>query len=121
MSPQINASPTEILAIVAPNQPMMTRSVLLENPSLQPIGWQAQVLAGSRWLSLTPPISGTLVYPATAFLSLTMNAAGMSPGTYSGLVRITGSGGSGGQQVDIYVQLQVVSQLQRVFVPAILR
>ncbi len=120
MSPQINASLTEILAIVAPNQPMMTRSVLLENPSLQPISWQAQVLAGSRWLSLTPPISGTLVYPATASLSLTMNAAGMSPGAYSGLVRITGSGGSGGQQVDIYVQLQVVSQLQRIFVPAIL-
>ncbi len=121
LPPRIEASTTEVISIVSLSQPRYTRRLVLQNPSLQPMNWQAQVLAGSRWLSLLPPTSGSLVYPTTTSLSLQIDASGMVPGTYVGLIRVTGTSGAGSQQLDIYVQLQVTTQVQRLFLPQLIQ
>ncbi len=121
MAPRVESTPEEIDYIITTGQPVPPRTVYLTNPSLQPISWQAQVLAGRYWLFLEPPTSGNLVYPDTAALSLTINTAGMTQGTYTGLVRVTGSSTSGGQQLDIYVQVRVIEKVHHMYLPHLTR
>jgi thermitase len=118
--PGLSLSPTSLNVLVSPGQ-STTRTISLMNPSRQPINWTANVSAGNPWLSLAPPTSGSVAYPATASLSLLINATGLSPGIYDGLVRITGTSPCRNLQLDLPVRLQVALQVWHVFLPLIRR
>ncbi|HEY63157.1 MAG TPA: peptidase S8 [Caldilineae bacterium] len=117
LPPYMVASPGELVYVVAPSETPPPRPVYLMNPSLQPIHWEAEVLAGRYWLGLRSPISGTLAYPSTATLSVAITTTAMISGTYVGLVRVTGSSSTGGQQLDIYVRARVMEKVHRLYVP----
>ncbi|MCS7220960.1 MAG: S8 family serine peptidase [Anaerolineae bacterium] len=120
-SPRLSAAPTNLSELASFDQPVITRTISLTNPSKQPMSWTASVLAGSFWLSLEPPTSGSIAYPATARLTLNINASRLSLGTYQGLVRINGTSPCRNLQLDVIVQLQVVPQSRHTFLPLVLR
>lgn len=121
MPPGLIASPADLNVLASPGLPTTARVILLTNPSRQPISWTASVLAGAFWLSLEPPTSGSIAYPATARLTLNINATGLSPGTYWGLVRINGTSPCRDLQLDVSVRLQVVQQVWHAFLPFVQR
>jgi thermitase len=82
--------------------------------------WQASVLQGADWLTLSAgSSSGTATSGAPGTLSFDVNSTTLSPGQYTGLIRVQYNNGTSG--VDIPVQLQVVTTLYRVFVPQTMR
>jgi subtilisin family serine protease len=82
--------------------------------------WQASVLQGADWLTLSAgSSSGTATSGAPGALSFDVNSTTLSPGQYTGLIRVQYNNGT--SSVDIPVQLQVVNTLHRVFVPQTMR
>lgn len=82
--------------------------------------WQASVLQGVDWLTLSAgSSSGTATSGAPGTLSFDVDSTTLSPGQYTGLIRVQYNNGA--SSVDIPVQLQVVNTLYRVFVPQTMR
>ncbi len=87
-------------------------TITLSNPSGQAISWSASVPQGAGWLSVSPT-SGVSSFWQPANLTVRVGPTGLAPGRYTGLVRITHTGGI----FDIPVQLRVADRLYRVHLP----
>lgn len=64
----------------------------------------ARTSAGSAWLSVTPA-NGTVTATSTAPLNVTVNPAGLAPGTYTGSISVSGSSGSGAINVPVTITI----------------
>jgi hypothetical protein len=103
-------------SLLAQQGSSQTRTVAVENPSGQGIWWQANVLEGSQWLSVSPQ-SGTAVFGAPGELTLRVDTGGFGPGSYVGRVRLTPLAPEGMSPVDIPVQLQVAPRVTHTYLP----
>lgn len=117
--PRLGVDPTSITLQVQAGS-SATRTVNVSNVGVGgPFSWTASVIAGASWLSVSPT-SGT----TPAVLTLTINASSLTPGSYTGQVRVTAAGIAGSPQ-EITVNLEVTPapfgvsplQIRRVFVP----
>jgi hypothetical protein len=99
--PQLVVSPSAVSMTLQSGQ-SATRTVQVTNTGAGTLNWTATLVSGAPWLSFSPA-SGT----APSSLILTLNAAGLQPGQYSGLVRVDGGSGTLGSPQDITVTITV--------------
>jgi subtilisin family serine protease len=90
--------------------------VSLVNPSEQPVAWQASVLQGADWLTLSASSgSGAATFSAPGSLSFEVDSTGLSLGQYPGLIRVLYDDSQ--HSLEIPVQLQVAATLHYGFIP----
>jgi len=95
-----------------------SRQISLVNSSQCTVTWQALVLQGADWLTLTTP-GGTAAFSAPGALSFDVDSSALPVGQYTGLVRVLYNGATSG--FDIPVQLQVAAKSYRTFAPLVAR
>lgn len=79
-------------------------TVTLKNTGSAELSWRA---SGPSWLK-TAPTEGTLAVGASATLALTVDAAGLSVGTHSGALAVSGNAGRAGK-VQVPVEVTVAA------------
>jgi len=90
--------------------------VSLVNPSEQPVAWQASVLQGADWLTLSAASgNGAATFSAPGRLSFEVDSTGLLPGQYPGLIRVLYDNAQ--HSLEIPVQLQVAAALYYGFIP----
>ncbi len=94
------------------------RTVTLTNPSEQNVTWQAQVLQGTSWLSLLNS-GGSASYSSPGNLTFRVGPAALTPGTYSGTIRVQPVSPPQLPAFEIRVTLKVVTALQRSHLPLV--
>ena len=97
---------------------LASRSVAVTNPSAQSVSWQASLLSGSPWLSLSRA-SGASLYGSPAALTLTADSSNLAPGIYIGYVRVQPVYPAGLAAVDLRVQLRVAVTFASTFAPEV--
>jgi subtilisin family serine protease len=90
-------------------------ALALNNESAQPATWQATVLEGAAWLSVTPS-DGVSAYSAPGKLTLQAGPTALGPGEYDGVIEIK-TLAPVVTTFRIYVTLRVAASLQQQFVP----
>ena len=100
---QLSVTPTQITLSLESGQ-SATQQVQIANTGSGPLNWTATLVQGAPWLSFSPS-SGT----APSTLTLTVNAAGVQPGQYTGTVRVAGSAGVLNSPQDVTVNLTVTA------------
>jgi thermitase len=116
--PVLVASSQDLNITLPTDHPTATSTITLTNPSLRWLNWQAQVQASNAWLALSPPISGSLVYPNVGSLTMHITATAMIPGVYWGLVVL---GTDRDQSMNIWVQLRIFRPAARIYLPSVRR
>jgi hypothetical protein len=93
-----------------------TQSVAINNPGVLPLQWQATT--SSTWLSFAPQ-TGTVASGVTQMLSVGVNTSTLLPGTYRGVITISGTGTMPvkGSPQNIYVNVTIVPQCTLQVVP----
>jgi len=66
----------------------------LSNTGASPLNWTItpSTTSGGNWLTVTPPLSGALTPSNSTSISVSVNAAGLAPGSYAGSISISGPG-----------------------------
>jgi len=97
--------------------PVTQQSIRLAilNPSDQAIWWQASVITGTSWLSVTPTSQSTS-YSNPSTLTLRAGPTSLPPGSYTGTVRVQALYPPVGS-FDIRAQLLITNTVRRSFVP----
>jgi thermitase len=90
----------------------------LTNPSDQPVTWQATVIEGTSWLSVSPT-EGTATFTVPGALTLQAGPTALAPGHYDGVVRVRVTAPQPAS-FNIYALLQVKSSLRRIYAPLLL-
>jgi subtilisin family serine protease len=108
--------PPEQRFLLDQTRAVQTRTIQAGNPSYQSVLWQADVVYGAEWLTVSPQ-SGAAAYGAPGEVTLRADAATLSPGPYFGLVRLTPLAPAGLAHVDVPVQLTVAARISRNFLP----
>lgn len=103
IGPDLSVSPLNFTLTLQSGQ-SSTQSVAITNIGAGTINWTAAVTAGANWL-LISPASGT----APSTLSLLIDTTGMSPGSYTGTVVVTGNSGVFNSPQTITVALTVTA------------
>lgn len=96
----------------------LTRSVQIDNPSGQGVYWQASVLSGSPWLTLTRA-TGTSLYGSPATLTFRTDRLNLLPGTYAGTIRVQPVFPASPAPIDIRVQMRVSATLTPTYTPLV--
>jgi len=83
----------------------------VSNPGALPLQWNAAVTVGNSWLTVSPS-SGTVGKGGSGSVLLGINSSAQLPGTYSGFVTFSSSGGvpTRNSPQSIYVSLTIVPQ-----------
>lgn len=103
-NPILDVSPASLTFNVGSSGVAPSQSVSVSNVGPGgSIPWSASVVSGGGWLQVTPA-SGT----TPAGLSVSVNAAGLTSGTYNGTIRVTAPGAEGSPK-DVSVTLTVTS------------
>ncbi len=117
--PQLGVDPT-VVTLELQAGSTTTRTANVSNVGAGgPFSWTASVVSGASWLSVSPTSGST-----PAVLTLTINASSLTPGNYTGQVRVTAAGIAGSPK-DITVNVRVTPapfgvsprQIRRVVVP----
>lgn len=108
---------TQYFLLGAPVTQQRIRLPLI-NPSEQSVSWQATVIEGNSWLSVSPT-AGTATFSAPAALTLQAGPATLTPGHYDGVVQVQTTSPQP-SSFNIYALLQVKSGLHRIYAPLLL-
>ncbi|GAB4561566.1 MAG: hypothetical protein Kow0047_09010 [Anaerolineae bacterium] len=104
-APKLGVSPTSF-SLTITGVDTETRNVTISNTGATgEVNWTASVTQGSTWLSVSPT-SGTATLSSPSTVTLTINTAALTPGSYEGTVRIEAPGIEGSPQ-DVIVDLTV--------------
>ena len=76
----------------------------IENPSAQGVAWQATLLSGAPWLTLTHS-TGTSLYGAPAILTFRADRLDLMPATYIGRILVQPITPNSLDPVEIRVQI----------------
>ena len=109
----LSASPG-VAATILPGAPPYTTTLTLENPSSEPIAWQASVPSFDGWLTLGAAkgqqLSGETSYGQPAYATVNISPTGLANGLYLSTVTVTGTQASGTQIILMQkVQVSVAS------------
>ncbi len=114
LPPEIRLEPAAPSYLVEIGAPAFTHTLTLANPSSEPLAWEAQVVSGRSWLTLSVPVSGTVRYGRPGALTAVVSPTALSRGSYTGTIRTVGRRGDGGQTVREWpVRLSVSDPLTR--------
>lgn len=114
--PQLTAaSPAQSFLTDNPGQSQIG-TIALTNPSEQSVQWQAQVLQGTSWLSLLTS-SGQVSYSIPGNLTFRVGPAALTPGSYTGRIRVQPISPSQLPAFEIGITLRVAVALQRAYLP----
>jgi len=91
--PTILLSPSSLTFSGTSGSPLAPQTVTLTNSGGGTMDWTA-VSSNTQWLSVSP-VSGSLMAGASASLTVSVNAASLSAGTFTGAITITAPGASG--------------------------
>ncbi|MBN2091175.1 FG-GAP repeat protein [candidate division KSB1 bacterium] len=86
-----------------------TNGVLtVNNEGFANLDWQAQIDAGTPWLTSIAPSNGTVASFSTQELVVDISRSSLSPGNYQGIVHLTSNGGN----KDVVVTMDVAGPAQ---------
>ena len=74
-----------------PGSPSYELAVVLENPSTDPIDWQASYITETTWLTTTSVLMGKASYGAPATVSMVISPTNLAPGIYTASVKFSGT------------------------------
>ncbi len=99
--------------------PLVAKSHTIEltNPSTRGVSWQATVVDGAAWLTVTP-VYGTALYSTPSLLTLKVELGELAPAIYSGLIRVEPLDPPGLASFDVPVQLRVVESVRQIYLPS---
>ncbi len=114
LPPELRLEPPEPTYLVELGAPAFTQTLALANPSGEPLAWEAQVVSGRSWLTLSVPMSGTVRYGQPGTLTAVVSPTALSRGSYTGTLRTVGRQRDGAQTVREWpVRLTVSAPLTR--------
>jgi thermitase len=120
LPPSLSAQPSRLLFLGDRQHAPAAQRLSLSNDSRQALQWQAQKLSGGSWLSLIPPLSGSITYQDPDKLNSLASTSGLSYGLYQGSVRVSSSTpGAQGTPLTVPVVLSLVPELTFVYLPAL--
>lgn len=93
--------------------------VLVANPSNQVATWQARVVDGTPWLTVSPGNSSPATYDSPGVLTLSLDASLVAPGVYSGTVEVRGINPAG-SLFTIPIAMHVPDHVYGAFLPVFL-
>jgi hypothetical protein len=105
--PTIQLSPAAIV-VQAPVGGTSTQTVTVTNLGDLPLQWSATV-SGGAWLTLSGATSGSIDAELSTTVEVVVSAAGLSEGTYTGQVSVTGGPGTTNSPQTIGVTLVVAA------------
>jgi hypothetical protein len=116
---------TQITDVVASGSAQYTRTLRLENPSLNPVSWEASLVNAPRWAQLanasSDSVTGTARYGEPGHPSLVISPTHLITGNYSVTMRVVGDLGSGDQIThEVRVNVAVGAQPHRWFFPLVI-
>ena len=115
----VRTSRAQISGLVVVGAPAYTETLTLDNPSGDPIFWQASVTDGNDWLAVQNASGGTR-YGEPTQLPLRLSPTLLPIGDYAGALRITGTRTNNSQVIlTIPVDLHVRSALHTVYLSQI--
>ncbi len=119
----LTVSPPSLGWLVEQGQIGFSATLALTNPSSDPVSWRCVLDGAPSLLALAEAdgsgvVSGTVRYEQPARIRLDVDPTGLSPGTWTAILRLTGQRSGGSQiQVDVPVQLTVAGSLRRGYLP----
>ena len=116
--PSISSTETVVNLLLGGPVSSVSRSLQIENPSGQGVYWQATILPGAPWLSLTRA-TGTSLYNSPASLTLAANRLDLAPGLYVGTIRVQPAYPAGLAPAEVRVQLRVAATVTRTYAPLV--
>jgi|GEM_PF-3142630 len=120
--PVLDASPGIFSFQTASSEPPFNPSIQISNVTGNSLDWTATKVGSASWLTLNSP-SGTGVTPTNpANLSLTINPAGLTLGSYTEQILINSNTSSvENSPLTTTVNLEVFSQLSTIYLPTIVK
>jgi subtilisin family serine protease len=105
--------------LLLPTVTSAVQSLEIRNPSGEEVHWQASILPGATWLTVSAP-DGWSSYNQSSRLTLRVDSSKLATGSYAGTVRVGPVDPlSGAGAVDVPVQLTIVNELRRVYAPMV--
>jgi hypothetical protein len=101
-----------------------TQTIRIENPSLNPLAWEASLIDAPDWAQLVGAtdgkVTGAARYGESSHLQMVISPTLLSTGNYSVPVQIVGNLGNGNQVIqNVLANLTVGAQPQRWYFPLI--
>lgn len=121
----LQPSQTQIAERVALAASPYTRTIRLENPSLNPLTWEASLINAPTWITLPHATSGTVTgaarYGEPGHVQMVITPTALAVGNYSVTLRVVGNLGDGNSTIqDVQVIVNVGDQPHRFFFPLVI-
>jgi hypothetical protein len=117
--PVLDVWPGTLSARASSTQPPPALSLQVSNVTNDSLEWSASKVGGATWLALSKS-SGSATPTTPDSLSLTVDASGLTPGTYTEQIRISSSTPNvKGSPLTVTFALEVVDHLSEIYLPLI--
>jgi len=100
LPPDLIVSPTALTITAMTGSNPSPQVITLTHSGSGTVTWSAAGLPSASWVSITP-VSGSINAGGSSNLTVTVNATGLTPGTYSSTILITPIVGSGATTVTV--------------------
>jgi hypothetical protein len=119
MPPVLDAWPGTLSVRASSTTPLAVSSFQVSNVTSGSLDWAASRVGSATWLTLNDT-SGSATPTAPNDLGLTVNASGLTPGTYTEQIRISSSTPDvEGSPITVTVSLEVLDHLSTIYLPLV--
>lgn len=120
--PVLDASPGTFSFQTASSEPPFNPSIQISNVTGNSLDWTATKVGSASWLTLNSPSGTGVTSTNPANLSLTINPAGLTPGSYTEQILINSiTSNVENSPLTTTVNLEVFSQLSKIYLPTIVK